>query len=55
MGSEMCIRDRVRDVRAAHRLPAINWRTGLPVGETASDNGAAPAEAAPSEAAEVTS
>jgi hypothetical protein len=40
------VRGLVRDVRALHRLPAINWQTGLPVGETASDNGAAPAEAA---------
>jgi hypothetical protein len=41
----------VRDVRAVHGLRAIDWRTGLPVGETVSDNGAEPAP----EAAEVAS
>jgi hypothetical protein len=41
----------VRDLRAAHGLAAIDWRTGQPVGQAASDNGATPAP----EAAEVTS
>ena len=36
------VRGLVRDMRAVHRLPAIDWRTGLPVGEVASDNGAEP-------------
>jgi hypothetical protein len=40
----------VRDLRALHWLPALDWRTGLPIGEpVGSDNGATP------EAAEVTS
>jgi hypothetical protein len=40
------VRGLVSDVRAYHRLPAIDWRSGRVVGEAASDNGAAPAEAA---------
>jgi hypothetical protein len=41
------VRGLVSDVRAFHRLPAINWATGLPFGDTdVSTNGAAPAEAA---------
>ena len=44
------VRGLVRDLRASHRLPAIDWRTGLPVGEPVpSENGTEP------EAAEVTS
>ena len=39
------VRGLVRDVRAVHELPAIDWRTGLPVGEAVpSDNGTEPAE-----------
>jgi len=37
------VRGLVRDVRAVHRLPVINWTTGLPEGEPVpSDNGAEP-------------
>lgn len=47
------VRGMVRDVRAVHRLPAIDWRTGLPIGEAVpGDNGAAPDAAGP-EPAEV--
>ena len=39
------VRGLVRDVRAVHRLPVVDWRTGLPEGEPVpSDNGAEPAE-----------
>jgi len=39
------VRGLVRDVRALHELPAIDWRTGIPAGEPApSDNGTEPAE-----------
>lgn len=49
-GELAAVRGLVRDVRAVHRLPAIDWRTGEPEPEpVASDNGAVP------EAAEVTS
>ena len=42
------VRGLVRDVRAVHRLPAVDWRTGLPVGEAVpSENGAAPDAAGP--------
>jgi len=40
------VRGLVGDVRAYHRLPAINWRTGAPFEETASGNGAVPGELA---------
>ena len=41
------VRGLVRDVRAVHRLPAIDWRTGAPMGEAVpSENGTEPAEAA---------
>lgn len=41
------VRGLVRDVRAVHRLPVINWQTGLPEGEPVpSDNGTEPAEPA---------
>jgi hypothetical protein len=44
------VRGLVRDLRAVHALPVINWRTGLPEGEPVpSENGAEP------EPAEVTS
>lgn len=43
------LRGTVREIRKVHGLTAIDWRTHLPVTETASDNGAEP------EAAEVTS
>ncbi len=50
------VRGLVRDVRALHGLPVIDWRSGLVVGETASDNGAAPAASQrAAEAAEATS
>ena len=46
------LRGMVRDIRASHRLPALDWRTGLPIGEAVpSSNGTEPAEAP----AEVTS
>jgi len=39
------VRGLVRDVRALHELPAIDWRTGIPAGEPVpSDNGTEPAE-----------
>jgi len=40
------VRGLVSDVRAYHRLPAVDWRSGQVMGEAASDNGSAPAEAA---------
>jgi hypothetical protein len=51
MAAELAaLRGTVTEVRAWHRLPAINWATGLPFGDTdVSTNGAEP------EAAEVTS
>lgn len=46
-GTLAAVRGMVRDVRAVHRLPAIDWRTGVPVGEPVpSENGTEPAEAA---------
>jgi hypothetical protein len=45
MAAELAaMRGTVDDVRRWHRLPAIDWRTGLPAGETVSDNGTAPAD-----------
>lgn len=44
------VRGLVRDVRASHRLPAVDWRTGLPVDEPVpGDNGAAPDSAGSAE------
>jgi hypothetical protein len=34
-GTLAACRGLVRDVRALHRLPAIDWRTGLPMGQAA--------------------
>ena len=44
MAAELAaMRGMVDDVRRWHVLLAINWRTGLPVTETGSDNGTADA------------
>lgn len=56
MAAELAaMRGTVDDVRRWHTLSAVNWRTGMPIGEGASDNGSVPATAPTDEGAEAKS